>query len=298
MEGRKIFFIFRIIGILIITMFLTGIIFLAGCNEVPAKKEAVQISVEKVAEILKTQKSSYIILDVRTKEEFDAGHLDSAVLIPVDELESRFGELSKKIPIIVYCRSGRRSAKATGILVGKGFSPVYDMTGGINAWTTKGYPVFVENPGSGAAEITIPASNQSDSQGSAQDTENVSSAGETLAGDTSAGETSAIVGVGYISADELNTKVTNGEDIVILDVRSEDSYTAKHIKNAINIPFTDFEGRIGELDSSKEIIIYCSNNDCGLSANAVTMLKNSGFKNVFALEGGIESWQYNGYPVE
>jgi rhodanese-related sulfurtransferase len=88
------------------------------------------------------------------------------------------------------------------------------------------------------------------------------------------------------------------EDIIILDVRSEDSYAVKHIKGAINIPYTDFEGRVSELDGSKEIIIYCSNNDCGLSANAVTMLVNSGFKNVSALEGGIESWQYNGYPVE
>jgi rhodanese-related sulfurtransferase len=72
----------------------------------------------------------------------------------------------------------------------------------------------------------------------------------------------------------------------------------KHIKGAVNIPYRDFGGRTGELDSSKEIIIYCSNNDCGLSANAVTMLAGLGFKNVSALKGGIESWLENGYPVE
>jgi rhodanese-related sulfurtransferase len=96
----------------------------------------------------------------------------------------------------------------------------------------------------------------------------------------------------------LNTKITKGEDIIILDVRSEDSFMVKHIKNAINIPYTDLQGRTGELDGSKEIIVYCSNNDCGLSANAVTMLSKSGFKNVIVLEGGIESWQTKGYLTE
>jgi rhodanese-related sulfurtransferase len=280
MKSSKSFFIFKITIFLIITTFLTGLIFFTGCSEALAKKEPVQLSVEKVDEILKTQKDKYVILDVRTKEEFDLGHLDSAMLIPVEELEARFGELSKDKPIIVYCRSGKRSATAAAILVSNGFFPVYDMTGGINAWTGKGYPVIVENAGSGASEVSVAASNQSGSkgntQGSAQGTENISSAG-----DTSAGETSAAVEVNYISADELNVKVNKGEDVVILDVRSEDRFLVMHIQNAINIPYTDLEGRIGELDSSKEIIIYCSNNDCGLSVNAVTMLTNLGFKNVF-----------------
>jgi rhodanese-related sulfurtransferase len=297
MKSSKSIFIFKITIILIITTFLTKLIFLTGCSEVLAKKEPVQISVEKVAEILTTQKDSYIVLDVRTKEEFDAGHLDSALLIPVEELETRYVELAINIPAIVYCRSGKRSATAAALLVSKGFSKVYDMTGGINAWTEKGYPVIVENAGSGASEVSVAASNQSGSkennQGSAQGTENISSAGN-----TPAGETSAAVEVNYVSAGELKTKVTKGEEIIILDVRSEDSFLVKHIQNAISIPYTDLQGRTGELDGSKEIIIYCSNNDCGLSANAVTLLAKSGFKNVIVLEGGIESWQYNGYPVE
>jgi rhodanese-related sulfurtransferase len=259
LKDSKIFFIFRIIIILLIVMFLTGFILLAGCNTGLSKKEPIPITVEKVYEILKTQKDSFIILDVRIKEEFDSGHLDSAVLIPVDDLEVRYGEITKNRPIIVYCKSGRRSAKAADLLVGKDFSPVYEMIGGIDAWISKEYPVIVENSASGTTEV---------------------------------------IEINYITADELNAKLNKNEDIIILDVRSEDSYMIEHIKDAVNIPYSELEGRTGDLDNTKEIIIYCDNYDCGLSKNAVSLLVKVGFKNVLALEGGIESWQDKGYPVE
>jgi len=278
MKSLKNSFLFKIIVIISITIFLTGSLFLTGCSTEQSKKEPIPITVDKVYEILKTQKDKYIILDVRTKEEFDSGHLDYVVLIPVDDLEARYGELTKNKPVIVYCRSGRRSAKAAAILVGKGFSPVYDMTGGIDAWKSRGYPVSVENTASGTTE----ASNLS------EETEN------TLI----TGETSEVAEINYITADELNARLNKNEDIIILDVRSEDSYMIKHIKDAVNIPYWELGGRTGELDNTKEIIIYCSNYDCGLSTNAVTLLVKAGFKNVFAFEGGIESWHDKGYPVE
>ena len=277
-KNLKNFLIFKVTIFLILLIILAGFILLTGCNLGQSKKEPIPITVEKVYEILNTQKDNYVILDVRTKEEFDSGHLDSAVLIPVDDLEARYGGLAKSKPIIVYCRSGRRSAKAAVILVNKGFSPVYDMTGGIDAWKNKGYPVVVENTNSGTAE----ASNVS------EETENTSTSSDT----------SEVAEINYNSADELNAKLNRNKDIIILDVRSEDNYMIKHIKNALNIPYDELEGRAGELDSTKEIIIYCGNYDCGLSANAVTLLTKLGFKNVFVLEGGIESWQEKGYPVE
>lgn len=269
MKNLKKIFIFKITIILFIAIFLTGSILLIGCSTLLSKKEPIPITAEKVYEILKTQKDNYIILDVRAKEEFDTGHLDSAVLIPVDDLEARYGELLKDKPIIAYCKSGRRSAKAAAILVGKGFSQVYDMAGGIEAWKSKEYPVIVENTVSGETENTSATS------------------------DTSEGTE-----IDYVTADWLNAKLNESEEIIILDVRSEDSFMVKHIKNAVNIPYRELEGRIGELDNTKEIIIYCSDYDCGLSTNAVTLLVKAGFKNVSALTGGIEGWQDKGYPVE
>jgi phage shock protein E len=75
-----------------------------------------------------------MVLDVRTDDEFNARHLDGAVNIPVEDLEKRIAELTdKKRPIIVYCKSGGRSAKAAQLLTKAGFTQVHDL-GGIGNW--------------------------------------------------------------------------------------------------------------------------------------------------------------------
>ena len=78
---------------------------------------------------------SYVLLDVRTDEEFQARHIGGALLIPHTEVATRAAsELpNKDIPVLVYCRSGRRSAMAAKELVRMGYTKVYDM-GGINDW--------------------------------------------------------------------------------------------------------------------------------------------------------------------
>jgi len=83
------------------------------------------------------------VLDVRTREEFDTGHIRKALLIPHTELEQRIEELAehKNHEIIVYCFRGSRSVIACGILDAHGFTKVYNMLGGIEAWIGKGYPV-------------------------------------------------------------------------------------------------------------------------------------------------------------
>ena len=69
-----------------------------------------------------------LLLDVRTPEEFAAGHVDGAVLIPVGELRERLAELGPKDrAVVLYCRSGRRSALAKSILEEAGHSTVIDV---------------------------------------------------------------------------------------------------------------------------------------------------------------------------
>jgi rhodanese-related sulfurtransferase len=82
------------------------------------------------------QEPGLCILDVRTKEEYESGHLPGAILIPVSEVKVRVGELSqyKRGKILVYCQTGVRSAVASKILVEQGFDFVYNLTGGIAAW--------------------------------------------------------------------------------------------------------------------------------------------------------------------
>lgn len=72
------------------------------------------------------------LLDVRTPIEFAGGHIDGAINIPVGELAQRMGEVPEG-PVVVYCRSGARSARAAGSLVQSGREAVYDL-GGMGAW--------------------------------------------------------------------------------------------------------------------------------------------------------------------
>ena len=82
----------------------------------------------------------HLLLDVRTRSEFDSGHIEGAVNIPLQELASRSNELPQDQPIVIYCRSGNRSAQAARLLDGQEFSGLYDMGGTIH-WTAAGYPL-------------------------------------------------------------------------------------------------------------------------------------------------------------
>lgn len=83
--------------------------------------------------IMDTEKC--IILDVRTKDEFDEMHIYNAILIPLDKLENEVENIikDKKIKILVYCRSGKRSIDASNILVKLGYKNVLEF-GGIIDW--------------------------------------------------------------------------------------------------------------------------------------------------------------------
>lgn len=74
-----------------------------------------------------------VLLDVRTENEYALGHLEGARNIPVHVLESRLDEFSPEVPVVVYCRSGLRSAKAATLLREGGVQTVHDL-GGMHNW--------------------------------------------------------------------------------------------------------------------------------------------------------------------
>ncbi|MEW5742762.1 MAG: rhodanese-like domain-containing protein [Myxococcota bacterium] len=81
------------------------------------------------------EKDKAFLLDVRTPEEFAEGHIAGATNIPVQVLESRLSALpaKKDQDIVVYCRSGARSARAKAMLEAAGFTKVHDL-GGMSNW--------------------------------------------------------------------------------------------------------------------------------------------------------------------
>jgi adenylyltransferase/sulfurtransferase len=76
-------------------------------------------------------------VDVREPGEWSIAHLPGAHLIPKGELAERVDELTRASKVVVYCRSGVRSAEATRFLLDLGFSNVRTLHGGLNAWAQR-----------------------------------------------------------------------------------------------------------------------------------------------------------------
>ncbi len=108
----------------------------AGCNqkETTMKNTYEQITPEEAKGIMDTEQN-YIILDVRTEEEFAEGHIAGAILIPDYEITEKAESIltDKEQQILVYCRSGRRSKNAASQLVKLGYTNVKEF-GGIIDW--------------------------------------------------------------------------------------------------------------------------------------------------------------------
>lgn len=80
------------------------------------------------------KEGTYLLLDVRQPVEYEQGHLPGARLIPLPSLPDSIGGLDRKRPVLVYCAVGGRSATAASFLAHHGFSEVYQLLGGIQAW--------------------------------------------------------------------------------------------------------------------------------------------------------------------
>lgn len=111
------------------SVFLIPLLLLAGCGQSGTYQK---ITAEEAANKMTGEA---VILDVRTQAEFDEGHIPGALLLPDSEITRRAEEVlpDKGQTVLVYCRSGRRSALAAKALVGLGYTEVYDF-GGILDW--------------------------------------------------------------------------------------------------------------------------------------------------------------------
>lgn len=104
-----------------------------------------------------------------------------------------------------------------------------------------------------------------------------------------------------MSVNELLHKINSGEDILIVDSRSDvkDSYSISHIRGAVPVPLADImEKRWSPpSDLNKEIVFYCTCPNDRTSAAAAMQLISRGYSNVNALKGGYNAWVEAGYPM-
>lgn len=119
-------------------MILVGMISLISCGkseEVITKiATSTKISSEDAKKIIDDDKS-IVILDVRTEDEYNSGHIENSILLPVDDLTDKAERVlkDKNQKILIYCRTGNRSNIALKKLNEMGYTNLYDF-GGINSW--------------------------------------------------------------------------------------------------------------------------------------------------------------------
>jgi hypothetical protein len=139
----------RIIPIILILLFV-----LSGCSSVKEEQNTAaykQISQEEAKKMM-SRDDSHVIVDVRRQDEYDAGHIPGAILIPNESIGS---EAPEALPdhdqiILIYCRTGNRSKQAAEKLAAMGYTNIYEF-GGINTWTGE---IVTEEPASASIEET------------------------------------------------------------------------------------------------------------------------------------------------
>lgn len=118
---------------------LTIVLFFTACKENSVAQEIKVLTPTEFHDAMMKNKDIQLI-DTRTAAEFEEGHLPDA--LNIDVLETDFITKAEKLnvekPIYVYCRSGKRSAKAALILKDAGFKEIYDMQGGYLQWESEG----------------------------------------------------------------------------------------------------------------------------------------------------------------
>jgi len=120
----------------IVVCLLLGMI---SCNSQEKQQTSfIDVNVAEFQQLISKEKVQ--LVDVRTPEEFKAGHIKNAILInymSADFKDKAFKGLDKSKPVLVYCASGGRSAKSAKIYKEAGFTKVYNLLGGFNAWSAK-----------------------------------------------------------------------------------------------------------------------------------------------------------------
>lgn len=219
------------------------------------------------------------VIDVREPSELEEnGHIPGAVNIPVKTLADNPALLPADLdtPIVVYCKSGTRSAYAWNILQMLGYTNVRNMNAGMDGWLGAQL---------GAEEGLAPA----------EEISTAIIADEALYTAVKNFANNPPEKWATITNVEVNEKLINGEEFVLLDVRRPDEFAAGYIDPAISIPLEEIANRMGELDPNAAIVVYCKSG--GRSLIATIALLMNGFTNVQNMAGGTNGWEAAELPL-
>lgn len=203
----------------------------------------------------------FLLIDARRADEFEAGYVDPAVNIPLEEVMARLDEIDPNTKTVIYCKSGIRSLIYTVALRMNGYTNVFSMSGGYVGWQTAELPVVGAAPDLTSLFAKIIANNGKDKA------------------------------YGTISTDALNTELIENPDLFVIDVREPSELEENgHIPGAVNIPVKTIVDNPALLpaDLDAAIVVYCKSGT--RSTFAWTMLNLLGYTNVRNMSAGMDGW--------
>jgi rhodanese-related sulfurtransferase len=224
------------------------------------------------------------ILDVRSAEEVtESGHIEGAVLIPLNELAQHIDLLpSLDTPIVTYCGTGWRATIAMTALYGMGWTDVRALKATFEDWVAAENPVAEGLPEAVALNAADP------------NPALVQAADAYLVGIKEHG-----VKFGVTTAELLNTELVENPDLILVDVRTQAEVDEKgtiDAPNVVHVPLEEFVTQKAEWPSmDAAITVYCGSGH--RSTMAMTMLFAYGYQDVTSLQGGFGAWASAGYPT-
>lgn len=220
-----------------------------------------------------------VIVDVREKADYDAGHIAGAINLPVRTFLQNLDKLpAKDQSIVVYCASGHRGALAMSALHLLGYTDVRNIGSGIGAWTKAELPLVTE-----AVEPVAGTAPEVDATRFAALDAFLASLPDNFY---------------TVKAADLNLALAETEKPFIVDVRSaEEVANVGYIEGSVNIPVKELWTRLSEIPQAKDakIVVLCASGHRG--AIAMMALRMNGYTDVSNLGGGMGAWVGAELPV-
>jgi rhodanese-related sulfurtransferase len=215
------------------------------------------------------------VIDVREVSEYEAGHIEGAVNIPIRTLAQNLDKVPSDMPVIVYCASGQRAGMATSVLRSLGYDNVRSFAAGWRGWTAANEPVSTEAAEAGSFEI-------------AADPALVAVADNFLSGIPE-----GFLAVGTV--EKLETMM-DATEIFLIDVREESEVAETGmIPGAVNIPIRTLGQNLDQIPTDQPVVVYCKSGfRAALAAGALHVM---GYDNVRAFPPSMNGWLEAGEEV-
>jgi rhodanese-related sulfurtransferase len=247
-----------------------------------AKAHVKGISVEEAKKLMDST-NNVVLLDIRSFEEFKQnGWIEGRTILPHGMVIFNIREIvpNKTVPIIVYCKKGKRSALVTYQLQQMGYENVKYLEGGILTWKRKGLPAVSSGISKIAEEAVVPKGDMPTGKSA----------------DDFVAEANKMVKA--VSPSEAKQKM-GAKDAFLLDIRSAQELESQ---GAIDGALVMEHGKIifnikkKVHDANSPLLVICKKG--GRSALIAQQLQEMGYKDVHHIEGGILAWKEAGLPVK